>query len=291
MAGGATRTRWQVPFDETFDLRQAPTQPDDTPDPHRLAKALAEQVDALRKLQRAFYADGRTALLLIFQGMDASGKDSTIRRVLTGVNPAGCRVVSFGPPSPEELRHDFLWRCVRELPAKGQIGIFNRSWYEDVTIVRVHPEGLDLREDTWTSRLRSIREFERHLADNGTVVLKFFLHLSREEQARRLLSRIDRPSKNWKFDNSDIAERAHWDDYQAAYQAALAATSRPEAPWYVVPADDKPFARLQVAQTVVEVLRHLKPRFPTVDEARRAELDGFRDHLLAELPEGELKGS
>ena len=283
----APRSDGLVPFDGSFVLDHAPTAPPGRVRNSVLRAALEEEVDTLRDLQRRLWAESRTAVLLVFQGMDASGKDSTIRHVLTGVNPAGCRVVSFGPPSSEELAHDFLWRCVSKLPRRGEIGVFNRSWYEEVLVVRVHPERLASQrlpwrpagETLWQHRLESIRDVERHLARNGTVILKFFLHLSRDEQKRRFIDRIDRPEKNWKFDDADVAERAHWHAYQHAYEQALRATSVPWAPWYAIPADHKPFARLEVAKTLTAALRQLNPTFPTTRDDDRARLAHLRTRL------------
>jgi PPK2 family polyphosphate:nucleotide phosphotransferase len=277
-----------VPFDGTFDIAAAPTAPPEgAPSKKALDKDLAAAVRALQRAQRKLYADDRISILAVFQGMDTSGKDGTIRAVFTGVNPAGCHVVSFRAPSARDLDHDFLWRCVRELPGRGRIGVFNRSWYEEVLIVRVHPEILQTQRlpwgtdagAVWDRRLASIRDIEAHLARNGTVVVKFFLHLSLEEQRRRLLARIDNPEKNWKMQSGDVRERRHWAAYQAAYEAALRATSREGAPWYAIPADDKRFMRLSVAQILVRTLQSLPIEYPTgpsaeaLAEMRRA-LDG-----------------
>jgi PPK2 family polyphosphate:nucleotide phosphotransferase len=226
------------------------------------------------------YATNRAAVLLVFQAMDAAGKDGTIKAVLTGVNPAGCQVFPFAAPSPQELDHDFLWRHALCLPERGRIGIFNRSWYEEVLVVRVHPEYLAPQrlpwaasgERLWAERLESIADFERHLARSGTAILKFFLHVSREEQRERLAARLDDPAKNWKVQPGDVIERRHWDEYQAAYEAALNATSRPWAPWYAVPADDKSYLRAEVARIVVAALESL-PLTPPLDahHSRRIE--------------------
>ena len=252
-------------------------------------KRLAEQVERLSSLQSLLYAVDRHALLIIFQAMDAAGKDGVIKHVMSGVNPQGCQVFSFKHPSAEELEHDFLWRTTRFLPERGRIGIFNRSYYEEVLIVRVHPEILRSegvpdagREgDTWEGRYQSITDFERHLHRNGTRVLKFFLHISKEEQRRRFLARIDDPQKNWKFTRSDIEERRRWTDYMKAYQACLRATSKRYAPWYVVPADDKPNARLIVSQIIVDTLRGLHLEYPRLDAERRRELQAIRRVLVA----------
>jgi PPK2 family polyphosphate:nucleotide phosphotransferase len=250
---------------------------------------LADHVGRLSDLQQKLYARNRDSLLLIFQAMDAAGKDGAIRHVMSGVNPQGCQVTSFKHPSGVELEHDFLWRTTRELPARGMIGIFNRSYYESVLILRVHPallgaEGFDPEKadgQFWRTRYRSITDLERHLAANHTHVLKFFLHLSKEEQRQRFLARIDAPQKNWKFSEADIEERGFWDDYQKAYAKCLSETSTKEAPWFVVPADDKLSTRLIVSQAVLEKLESLKLRFPEVSEARRKELKTFRAQLEA----------
>jgi PPK2 family polyphosphate:nucleotide phosphotransferase len=251
---------------------------------------LADHVAALSDLQRRLWAADRRALLVIFQGMDAAGKDGVIRHVMSGVNPQGVQVFSFKQPSATELDHDFLWREVACLPERGRIGIFNRSYYEEVAVVRVHPAllaGQKLPDDgpegrkLWTGRFRSIVDFERHLHRNGTHVLKFFLHVSKDEQRRRLLARIDEPDKNWKFSLSDARERQYWRKYMDAYDACLRATSRRHAPWYVVPADDKPNARLIVSQVIIDTLSAMKLRYPSVSAARRRELAAIRRQLRA----------
>jgi len=249
---------------------------------------LAEQVERLSSLQSLLYAVDRHALLIIFQAMDAAGKDGVIKHVMSGVNPQGCQVTSFKHPSAEELDHDFLWRTTRFLPERGRIGIFNRSYYEEVLIVRVHPEILraeklpgDLLDpdSIWKERYRSITGLEDHLYRNGTRILKFFLHLSKEEQRRRLLARIDDPHKNWKFSLDDVEERKYWKQYMEAYEACLAATSTRHAPWYVVPADDKPNARLIVSRIIVDALEGLDMSYPEPDAARRRELQAIRRRL------------
>jgi PPK2 family polyphosphate:nucleotide phosphotransferase len=249
---------------------------------------LAHQVERLSDMQELLYASHRYALLVIFQAMDAAGKDGAIKHVMSGVNPQGCRVYSFAHPSATELDHDFLWRTTRDLPARGQIGIFNRSHYEEVLIVRVHPdllrtEGLPDADgkgkSVWRNRYRSIVQMEQHLHRNGTRIVKIFLHLSKAEQRRRFLERIDTPHKNWKFSLADIAEREHWKDYMKAYEECLAATSIREAPWYVVPADDKESARLIVSQILLETLEGLKMRYPVTTAARRRELLEIRTKL------------
>jgi PPK2 family polyphosphate:nucleotide phosphotransferase len=251
-------------------------------------KLLKEHVEELSSLQRLHYASDRHALLLIFQAMDAAGKDGAIRHVMSGVNPQGCQVSSFKQPSPEELQHDFLWRTTCRLPERGQIGIFNRSYYEEVLIVRVHPELLrneGLAEELggektfWEKRYRSILDLESHLYRNGTRTAKIFLHLSREEQRKRFLARIDEPEKNWKFSLADIHERKYWKQYMKAYEACLEATSSDHAPWYVVPADDKENARLIVSQIVLDTLREFHEASPQTTAKRRRELESIRKLL------------
>ena len=251
-------------------------------------KLLEGQVEGLNSLQQLHFASNRYALLLIFQGMDAAGKDGAIQHVLSGINPAGCQVWSFKQPSAEELEHDFLWRTTCRLPERGRIGIFNRSYYEEVLVVRVHPEILRaqglaeelLDEKTiWQERFRSIVDLEAHLHRNGTRIIKVFLHLSKEEQRKRFLERIDEPDKNWKFSLADIHERKYWKDYMKAYEACLHATSTHDAPWYVVPADDKENARLIVSQIVLETLHDLKLAYPKTTSKRRRELKSIRKLL------------
>ena len=250
--------------------------------------ALAEQVRKLSRLQDVFYAHDRYALLLVFQAMDAAGKDSAIRHVMSGVNPQGCQVFSFKHPSAEELEHDFLWRTTRCLPERGRIGIFNRSYYEEVLIVRVHPEILRAQslpneatreKKVWEHRYQSILSLERHLHRNGTRIVKFFLHVSKEEQRKRFLARIDDPEKNWKFSPADLKERACWKEYRSAYEECLNATSTEQAPWYVVPADDKANARLIISQVILETLHALKLGYPVLDPAQRKQLRGLRQQL------------
>ena len=252
---------------------------------------LGDHVDRLNAQQQLLYASESKALLIIFQGMDGAGKDGAIRHVMSGVNPQGCEVYSFKQPSTEELHHDFLWRCYRSLPERGRIGIFNRSYYEEVLVVRVHPEllanqGLSSRAGTqksfWKDRYRSIVELERHLHRNGTRFVKIFLHLSNEEQRNRFLARIDEPHKNWKFSMADVSERKRWKDYMKAYEACLSATSSSFAPWSVVPADDKANARLIVSQIIVEAMEGMKLRYPEVSAKRLAELKSIRRHLEKE---------
>lgn len=248
---------------------------------------LESHVKRLSDLQELLYAAHSHAVLVIFQAMDAAGKDGCIKHVMSGVNPQGCVVTSFTHPTPQELRHDFLWRTTRALPERGMIAIFNRSHYEEVLIVRVHPEILAAQalpddgdpEKIWKERFRSINALEEHLAANGTRIVKFFLHVSKDEQKKRLLDRIVKPEKNWKIQPSDIKDRGFWGDYRKAYEAALSNTSSKHAPWYVVPADDKPMARLIVSQVLVELLQSLDLKTPTVSDARRAELESMRKAL------------
>ena len=251
-------------------------------------KLLEEHVKDLSALQQLHYASNRHALLIIFQGMDGAGKDGAIKHVMSGINPQGCEVSSFKQPSAEELEHDFLWRTACRLPERGRIGIFNRSYYEEVLVVRVHPdelrnEGLsrELHDDKskWEDRYRSIVDFERHLDRNNTRVVKVFLHLSKDEQRKRFLARIDDPEKNWKLSLADIHERKFWKDYVKAYEECLSATSTHHAPWYIVPADDKDDARLIVSQIVVDALRGLKSSYPTTTQKHRAELKSIRKML------------
>jgi PPK2 family polyphosphate:nucleotide phosphotransferase len=282
-----------VPFDGTFDILTAPTMaPRGQANKRVNQKRLREKIAELRELQRVLYASDHHSILLVFQAMDAAGKDGTIRAVMSGVNPAGCQVYSFKKPNPEELDHDFLWRTARRLPERGRIGIFNRSYYEEVLVVRVHPKILgfqklpDLgkvsRADLFAQRLESIRDHELHLARNGTVVIKFFLNVSRDEQRERFLDRIDDPSKNWKFTMADVEERQHWPRYMRAYQDALNGTSRAHAPWYAIPADDKPYMRYRVASIIVDTLKALPLKYPELDERERAHLAEVRARLVAE---------
>jgi PPK2 family polyphosphate:nucleotide phosphotransferase len=255
------------------------------------AGQLQKQVEQLSELQTRLYAHNRYAVLLIFQAMDAAGKDGAIKHVMSGINPQGCQVFSFKHPSDEELDHDFLWRTTRDLPERGRIGIFNRSYYEEVLIVRVHPEflrGESLPDETiddkklWERRYESIVGLESHLHRNGTRIAKFFLHISKEEQRKRFLKRIDDPTKNWKFSAADIQERKLWDDYMKAYQRCITATTTKDSPWYIVPADDKGNARLIIAEIVVELLKSLHLSYPETDEAKKKELKTIKKALEAE---------
>jgi len=252
---------------------------------------LADHVAQLSKLQQVHYADNRYSVLLIFQAMDAAGKDGVIKHVMSGVNPQGCQVFSFKHPSAQELDHDFLWRSNRCLPARGHIGIFNRSYYEEVLIVRVHPEILVVQGipdelikggEVWAERYQSIVDMERHLYRNGTRIVKFFLHLSKEEQRKRFLDRINAPAKNWKFSAADLEERKYWEQYMQAYESCLSATSSKQAPWYVVPADDKQTARLIVSQIIVHTLTDLGLSYPETSDQRHRELKNIRKRLMEE---------
>jgi PPK2 family polyphosphate:nucleotide phosphotransferase len=255
------------------------------------ARALLQRdIERLAALQDKLYAQDRWAILLIFQAMDAAGKDGTIKHVMSGVNPQGCQVYSFKVPSAEDLDHDFLWRATKCLPERGRIGIFNRSYYEEVLVVRVHPDLLErqklpprlVTKDVWNDRYESITEFERHLARNGTVVLKFFLNVSRKEQKRRFLERLDLPDKNWKFSEADAKEREHWKEYMRAYEDMIRATATPHAPWYVVPADNKWFTHLVVGAAIIEAMENLALSYPKVDGAKKAELAAAREFLEGE---------
>ncbi len=259
-------------------------------DRSRAKKLLGESVKWLAEQQDVLYAQDRWSVLLVFQAMDAAGKDGTIKHVASGINPQGVHVVSFKQPSAEELDHDWMWRSWRALPPRGHIGIFNRSYYEEVLVVKVHPQILAGQklppevagDDVWARRYRDIRHFERYFADNGTVVLKFFLHVSKDEQKRRFLSRLDEPEKHWKFSAGDVRERRHWDDYQRAYEDAIRETAAEHAPWYVVPADHKWYTRLVVASAVVDAIAGLELRYPQVDAAQRKELAKSREELEKE---------
>ena len=252
-------------------------------------QALRGGVERLAALQEKLYADDRWAVLLIFQAMDAAGKDSAIKHVLSGVDPKGCQVHSFKAPSSEDLDHDFLWRCARALPERGRIGIFNRSYYEDVLVVRVHPEILDgqkiphglVGKDVWEDRYKDIRNFERYLARNGIAICKFFLHVSRGEQKRRFLERLEDPNKNWKFSANDAKERGFWKDYMRAYEDAIRETATEHAPWYVIPADNKWYTRVIVASAIIHTLSSLGLHYPKVDKRQRKELAAAKRALLA----------
>jgi PPK2 family polyphosphate:nucleotide phosphotransferase len=259
-------------------------------DKPRAKEVLQTGVEALTELQDKLYAQDRWSLLLVFQAMDAAGKDGAIKHVMSGVNPQGCQVVSFKSPSSEELDHDYLWRCNRNLPERGRIGIFNRSYYEEVLVLRVHRKLLEaqklppqrITKDIWDERYRDIRAYERYLSANGVIVRKFFLYVSRKEQKRRFLERIDNPDKNWKLSSADVRERGFWDDYMGAYEDAIRETSTPECPWYVVPADNKWFTRIVVASAIIQTLDSLDLHYPTVGKEQLAELKRARAMLMKE---------
>ena len=275
-----------VPYDASFRVADASTSP--TTKGHRhLRKHRKEATRNLNKLQRVLAAGDRHAVLLVFQAMDAAGKDSTIRAVMQGVDPSGCQVFSFKKPSGLELDHDFLWRTTYRLPERGRIGIFNRSQYEEVLVVRVHPQVLngqklpgEISLDTvWGTRLQSIREQEEHLARNGTVIIKFWLNVSKDEQKRRFLARLHNPDKNWKFEPGDVVERRYWDDYMNAYEHALNATSRPWAPWYAIPADDKPYMQARVAEIIIDTLQNIGLEYPEPSDEDREKFAAARSEL------------
>ena len=282
----APKTRYLVPFDGSFRVADASKSPLTEGHKHQ-GKHLTDARRDLNRLQRVLAAGDRRAVLLVFQAMDAAGKDGTIRAVMQGVDPSGCQVFSFKKPSSLELDHDFLWRTTCRLPERGRIGIFNRSQYEEVLVVRVHPEILDGQQlpdavdlDTiWDERLCSIREQEAHLARNGTVILKFWLNVSKDEQKRRFLDRLDNPDKNWKFEPQDVIERRYWDSYMDAYEAALNATSRPWAPWYAIPADHKPYMRARVAEIIIETLQSIGLKYPEPTPEDLAEFESMRSEL------------
>jgi PPK2 family polyphosphate:nucleotide phosphotransferase len=274
-------------------FRLSTIDPDDTrgfKSKEQAATALADGVATLAGLQEKLYADNRWAVLLVFQAMDAAGKDSTIKHVMSGVNPLGCQVFSFKAPSPEELDHDFLWRTTRCLPERGRIGVFNRSYYEEVLAVRVHPEFLDkqrlpeglVTKSIWRERFEDINAYERYLSRNGTLILKFFLYVSREQQRQRFLERLEEPAKNWKFSMVDLDARARWRDYMAAYEDMIRQTATAHAPWHVVPADHKWFTRVVVVQSIIAALERLDLAFPTVSRAQQLELKAARTALELE---------
>jgi len=285
----APKSPYLVPFDGSFRVADASSTPQTDGKPHK-GKYRRQRTENLNKLQRVLAAGDKHAVLLVFQAMDAAGKDSTIRSVMQGVDPSGCQVFSFKKPSSLELDHDFLWRTTCRLPERGRIGLFNRSQYEEVLIVRVHPKILgyqklpgDIDMSTiWEDRLTSIRQQEEHLARNGTVIIKFWLNVSKDEQKRRFLSRLDEAEKNWKFEPKDVVERRYWDDYMAAYESALNATSRPWAPWYAIPADDKPYMRARVADIIIDTLQGIGLRYPEPSADDRAEFAEARKELDAD---------
>ena len=286
-------TPYRVARGEKFRLKDYA--PDDTGpfgDEHkeRAQQALEVGRETLARLQDMLYAQDRLSVLLIFQAMDAAGKDGAIKHVMSGVNPQGCQVFSFKQPSSEELDHDWMWRCWRALPERGRIGIFNRSYYEEVLVVKVHPEYLaaqrlppgKIDKAFWAKRYKDIRAFERYLARNGTVIVKFFLNVSKKEQKKQFLERIDDPGKNWKFSAADVKERAHWQEYMDAYQSLIRETSAPHAPWYVVPADNKWYTRIVVAAAIIDALESLHLHYPKIDKAKLGELAASKKALLAE---------
>ena len=251
---------------------------------------LQDDVKRLARYQDVLYAQHCYAFLIVFQAMDAAGKDSTIKHVMSGLNPQGCRVHSFKAPSAEELSHDYLWRCISRLPERGYIGVFNRSYYEEVIVVRVHPEFLErqnlpremINDKIWKRRFEEINNFEEYLVENGTIILKFFLNVSREEQGRRFLERLEKPEKNWKYSANDAKERAFWEDYMAAFESAFNHTSTEKAPWYIIPADHKWFTRVAVADIIIERLKHLNLSYPTLGERQLSEIEAARKALQAE---------
>jgi PPK2 family polyphosphate:nucleotide phosphotransferase len=277
-------------IDDGKHFRLKDVDPADTGHWHSVDEAkdqLQKDIKRMEELQSMLYAQDRWSLLLIFQALDAAGKDGTIKHVMSGVNPEGCQVHSFKAPSETELQHDFLWRTTRHLPERGHIGIFNRSYYEEVLVVRVHPKVLEsellppslVTKDIWKERFEDIHAFERHMARNGTVIRKFFLHLSKKEQKKRFLARLDEPEKHWKFSEADIHEREYWDDYQEAYEDMIRHTASKHAPWFVVPADNKWFTHLVVAAAIVETLEELDLCYPKVDAAKRKEIAAARKLL------------
>lgn len=286
--------RFSEPFrvNKGRTFRLADVDPDDTlhlhsEDKPRAKELLEAGVAAMAQLQERLYAQDKWAILLIFQAMDAAGKDGAIKHVMSGINPQGCQVFSFKAPTSEDLDHDFLWRCLKRLPERGRIGIFNRSYYEETLVVRVHPELLAkqklppqlVTKRIWDERFEDIRHFEKYLGRNGILVRKFFLHLSKKEQRKRFLARLDTPEKNWKFSEADVRERAHWNEYQKAYEEMIQQTASKEAPWYVVPADNKWFTRLVVSAAIVEAMAALKLSYPSVDAAKIRELAAARKSL------------
>ena len=281
-----------VPYDGSFRVADAATKPPiNAPHKKQARELLKSLVDELYELQRILYAHDKYAILCIFQALDAAGKDGTIRAVTTGINPAGFQVHSFKQPSKEELDHDYLWRTTRRLPERGRIGVFNRSYYEEVLVVRVHPDILGYQklpdsinlDEIWETRFQLIRDHEKHLAQNGILVLKFWLNISKDEQKQRFLARLDDPEKHWKFSAGDVEERGYWDQYMKAYEDAINATSRPWAPWYAIPADDKPYMRLQVASILADNLKHLDIKYPDVSAETRKLFSEMRTILANEI--------
>ncbi|MCB0334916.1 MAG: hypothetical protein KDD62_01380 [Bdellovibrionales bacterium] len=280
--------QYLVPFDSEFTLGNCLTQ-EPSVDKDKAKKNLKKSIERLAELQEILFAHDRFSVLCIFQAMDAAGKDSTIRAVFSGVNPAGFQVFCFKRPSEEVLDHDFLWRSALRLPERGRIGVFNRSYYEEVLVVRVHEEILknqklppSLMDNPWKHRFESIRNFEEHLARNGTVILKFFLNVSKQEQRKRFLDRLEEPEKNWKFEPNDVRERSYWDQYMQAYQEALQETSRPHAPWYAIPADSKPAMRAAVADIIVSTIKKLPIAYPRVPADTLAVFESLKNSLMQE---------
>ncbi len=286
-------TRYCVGDGKNFRLKNYPT--NDSLELKKKEKKVTKQIlklgiKTLAAMQDKMYAHDKWSLLVIFQAMDAAGKDGAIKHVMSGLNPQGCEVTSFKAPSTEELDHDFLWRCMRKLPQRGRIGIFNRSYYEEVLVVRVHEQILHLQKmpnklitkNIWNERFEDIRNFEKHLQSNGTVVIKFFLNLSPEEQKNRFIERIDNPDKNWKFSASDSKERKYWNDYMNAYEQMIINTSTQESPWYVIPADNKPFARIAVASAIITAMDSMNLKYPEVSEEKIIELQRIKEELLSE---------
>jgi PPK2 family polyphosphate:nucleotide phosphotransferase len=262
----------------------------DKDDKDQIKMALDEGVELLSKMQEKLYADDKWGVLLIFQAMDAAGKDGAIKHVFSGINPQGCQVYSFKSPSTEELDHDYLWRCMKKLPERGNIGIFNRSYYEEVLVVKVHPEFLASQKlpkkiadgEIWKNRYQDITQFEKYLNNNGILVRKFFLHVSKKAQKERFMERLDNPDKNWKFSSADVKERGHWDEYQKAYEEMIQNTASEHAPWFVVPADKKWFTRAVVAAAVIDAIDSIKPQFPVLDKKKLADLQAAREALMNE---------
>jgi len=282
--------QFRISDGKKFSLKKYNTDPDSKVDKKDAEKRLRQYVEDISDLQNILYADNRWSLLLIFQAMDAAGKDSTIKNLLSGVNPQGCEVYSFKRPSEEELGHDFLWRTSKCLPQRGNIGVFNRSYYEETLVVRVHPTILDgqhlpkacLTEHIWDERFEDIRHFEKHMDRNGTRVLKFFLHISLDEQKKRFMERLDNPEKNWKFESADLEERKFWDEYMHAYEETIKNTSTAEGPWYVIPGNDKPYARLAVADAVLQTLQSLDLNYPTLEKEEKKNLGAYKTQLELE---------
>ncbi|ETF00437.1 polyphosphate:nucleotide phosphotransferase [Advenella kashmirensis W13003] len=282
--------QFRISDGKKFSLKKYDTDPGSKVDKKDAEKRLGQYVEDISDLQNILYADNRWSLLLIFQAMDAAGKDSTIKNLLSGVNPQGCEVYSFKRPSEEELGHDFLWRTSECLPQRGNIGVFNRSYYEETLVVRVHPTILDgqhlpkacLTEHIWDERFEDIRHFEKHMDRNGTRVLKFFLHISRDEQKKRFMERLDNPEKNWKFESADLEERKFWDEYMHAYEETIKNTATAEGPWYVIPGNDKSYARLVVADAVLQTLQSLDLNYPTLEKEEKKNLGAYKTQLELE---------